>query len=105
MTRIKEKTIWCCAECGHSQPKWAGQCTQCAKWNTLHEEVAFTDLPARFSTSSTLPSKPVRIDEVQLEKTPRVRTNMAEFDRLLGGGIVPGSLILVGGDPGIGKST
>ena len=52
-----------------------------------------------------MPSKPVRIDEVQLEKTPRVRTHMGEFDRLLGGGIVPGSLSLVGGDPGIGKST
>jgi DNA repair protein RadA/Sms len=98
---VKQKTVWCCAECGHSQSKWAGQCSSCEKWNTFHEEVMVEK--TRFSAS--LPSKPVRIDEVQLEKTPRVRTHMAEFDRLLGGGIVPGSLSLVGGDPGIGKST
>lgn len=103
-TTAKEKIIWCCTECGHSQPKWTGQCTQCGKWNTFHEELSFTDLAPRFSSAPT-PAKPVRIDEVPLEKTPRVRTQMAEFDRLLGGGIVPGSLILVGGDPGIGKST
>lgn len=99
----KQKTIWCCAECGHSQLKWSGQCNQCEKWNTFHEEMAQPQVTPRFSTAP--PSKPVRIDEVQLEKTPRVRTHMAELDRLLGGGIVPGSLTLVGGDPGIGKST
>jgi DNA repair protein RadA/Sms len=99
----KQKTIWCCAECGHSQAKWAGQCLQCGKWNTYHEEIAVAAASPRFNLS--FPSKPVRIDEVQLEKTPRVCTHMAEFDRLLGGGIVPGSLSLVGGDPGIGKST
>jgi len=100
----KEKIIWCCAECGHSQPKWSGQCTQCGKWNTFHEEIAAVQTPSRFS-SATEQARPVRIDEVQLEKSPRVRTCMGEFDRLLGGGIVPGSLSLVGGDPGIGKST
>lgn len=102
--KSKEKVIWCCAECGHSQPKWAGQCSQCGKWNSFHEELTVVQAPSRFSTTPQ-PAKPVRIDEVPLEKSPRVRTHMAEFDRLLGGGIVPGSLILVGGDPGIGKST
>jgi len=99
----KQKTVWCCVECGHSQSKWSGQCTQCGKWNTFHEEVSVKQISSRFSLSP--PSKPIRIDEVQPEKTPRVQTYMAEFDRLLGGGIVPGSLSLVGGDPGIGKST
>ncbi len=103
MKGTKQKTVWCCAECGHSQNKWAGQCPQCSQWNTLHEEVALDKVPSRFSV--TAPSKPVRIHEVELEKTPRVKTGMEELDRLLGGGIVPGSLTLVGGDPGIGKST
>jgi len=102
--KVKEKkVVWCCAECGHSQLKWAGQCPQCSQWNTLHEEMALDEVPSRF-TSSRL-SKPVCIDEVQPEKTPRICTHLPELDRLLGGGVVPGSLTLVGGDPGIGKST
>lgn len=100
---VKQKTQWCCVECGHTQPKWTGQCSQCSNWNTLHEELAPEKLTARFTPSST--SKPVRVEEVSLEETPRVLTHMPEFDRLVGGGIVPGSLSLVGGDPGIGKST
>ncbi len=101
----KQKVVWCCAECGHSQTKWSGQCAQCSKWNTFHEEISIESVSSRFSSASALPSKPVRVGEVQLEKTPRIQTQMGEFDRLLGGGIVPGSLMLVGGDPGIGKST
>lgn len=99
----KQKTIWCCADCGHTQPKWAGQCAQCKSWNTFHEEPDLIQTPPRFT--SLIPSKPVRIEEVQIEESTRVKTSMEEFDRLLGGGIVPGSLSLVGGDPGIGKST
>lgn len=102
--KTKQKTIWCCVECGHSQSKWAGQCPQCGEWNTLHEEVEISQQIPRFGVK-TEASKPVRIDEVSLENTPRIQTQMLEFDRLLGGGIVPGSLTLVGGDPGIGKST
>ena len=103
MTTKSKKIIWCCQECGHSQLKWAGQCVQCSGWNTLHEEIDLTQVSTRFNM--TTPSKAVRINEVLLETTPRIATHMTEFDRLLGGGIVPGSLILVGGDPGIGKST
>ncbi|MCH9624997.1 MAG: DNA repair protein RadA [Chlamydiales bacterium] len=99
----KEKTLWACADCGHSQTKWTGQCPSCAEWNTFHEEPDIQRVPARFSESP--PSKPVRINDVSVEDTPRMRTHIAELDQLLGGGIVPGSLILVGGDPGIGKST
>jgi len=99
----KEKTLWACADCGHSQTKWTGQCPSCAEWNTFHEEPDIQRVPTRFSESP--PSKPVRINDVSVEDTPRMRTHIAELDQLLGGGIVPGSLILVGGDPGIGKST
>lgn len=91
----QQKTVWSCVECGHCQSKWVGQCPQCNQWNSLHQEVALDPTPSRFSIVT--PSKPVRIDEVQLEKTPRIHTHMVELDRLLGGGLVPGSLILVGG--------
>lgn len=103
MSSKSKKIIWCCQECGHMQPKWTGQCCQCNQWNSFQEEFDFKESQNRFS--DLLPAKPVRIDEVQLEKTPRVITHLNEFDRLLGGGIVRGSLMLVGGDPGIGKST
>lgn len=101
----KQKTIWCCSECGHSQPKWAGQCQACEAWNTFLEEIDLSQEKGRFGAPSSLPSKPVRIDEVPAEAAPRLFTHLNELDRLLGGGIVRGCLALVGGDPGIGKST
>lgn len=100
----KAKTIWYCAECGHKQMKWAGQCTQCQKWNTLHEEVELPEV-TRYATVQQIQSKPYRLKEIAHKETPRVMTLIHEFDRLVGGGIVPGSLMLVGGEPGIGKST
>jgi DNA repair protein RadA/Sms len=93
------KTIWACAECGHNQSKWVGQCPQCSRWNTLHEEKQFIQ---RFDRPQT---KAIRLKDVKTEAEPRILTRIGEFDRLLGGGIVKGSLSLVGGDPGIGKST
>ncbi len=102
----KQKTIWSCRECGHQQPKWTGHCGTCQKWNTLEEESAAAAIPSRFAGSSTLAqSRPVRVGEVSRSPVQRMTTGMAEVDRLLGGGIVPGSLTLLGGDPGIGKST
>jgi len=101
----KQKILWSCAECGHTQPKWTGQCIQCSKWNTFLEELTFKPTKARFETENQEAAKPVRIKEVSLLEVPRVKTSLNEFDRLLGGGIVKGSLTLVGGDPGIGKST
>lgn len=100
----KQKSFWCCAECGHKQAKWTGQCPQCSKWNCLHEEF---ELPANHKKfeSQTAGSKPMRIKEVKLGEQVRIQTTLKEFDRLTGGGVVPGSLTLVGGDPGIGKST
>lgn len=101
---VKQKNVWYCGECGHKQAKWAGQCPQCAQWNTLHEEVEISGA-RRFEAQSLSGSRPVRLKEISQRDTPRVVTHINEFDRLIGGGIVPGTLALVGGDPGIGKST
>lgn len=101
----KQRSVWYCSECGHKQSKWAGQCPSCAQWNTLHEEVEL-NAPKRFEAqSAAVPSRPVRLNEINLVETPRMATQIGECDRLLGGGLVPGSLALIGGDPGIGKST
>jgi len=99
---MKQKTIWCCAECGQIEPRWSGQCKTCGKWNTFHEEIEYQK---RFDTETLTASKPVRIHEVKEEKTSRMTTGISEFDRLVGGGVMKGSFSLVGGDPGIGKST
>lgn len=85
--------------------KWCGQCPACGKWNSLQEEVELATKPRFEATKATLVNRPMRITEVSLEQRPRYHTSIQEFDRLVGGGIVPGSLTLVGGDPGIGKST
>lgn len=100
----KQKNVWYCFECGNKEVKWQGQCPACARWNTLQEEIE-SSAPPRFEAQAAAPSRPFRLKEVNLQKTPRILTMIKEFDRLIGGGIVPGSLTLVGGDPGIGKST
>lgn len=101
----KQKSVWYCSDCGHKQLRWAGQCPQCSQWNTLQEEIELSGSAKRFEAQATAASRPVRLKEVVLGNTPRILANINEFDRLIGGGIVPGSLTLVGGDPGIGKST
>lgn len=101
----KQRNIWCCAGCGHKQLKWSGQCPTCAEWNTFSEDVEITG-PARFQARKQENNqRPIRLREVKLGDTPRIQSGIGECDRLLGGGIVPGSLTLVGGDPGVGKST
>ncbi len=102
---VRQKTQWSCGECGHAQSKWAGQCLQCQGWNTFSEEITEIAIKPRFETESDTHARPMRIKEVSVDETPRVQTGIYEFDRLLGGGIVKGSLTLIGGDPGIGKST
>lgn len=102
---LKTKNVWACAHCGHKQPKWLGQCPQCAQWNCLHEEVELAPRPSRFPSRAATASQPVSLKEVSLAETPRWQCGLPECDRLLGGGLIPGSLTLVGGDPGIGKST
>jgi len=101
----KQKNVWYCSECGNKQLKWSGQCQQCTKWNTFHEEIEYQGTANRFESSSVSGSRPIKLKEISHQETPRVYTRIEECDRLFGGGIVPGSLTLVGGDPGIGKST
>jgi len=96
--------VFACAECGHSSAKWLGQCPSCQKWNTMHEELAPEprDSGRRAAAES---SRPVPLRKVTASEEERLRTGVAELDRVLGGGVVPGMLALLGGDPGIGKST
>lgn len=101
----KPKNVWYCSECGNKELKWLGQCPACGKWNTLQEEVELPSSSKKFEAQSHAPSKPFKLKDVAFKETPRITTQINEFDRLIGGGIVPGSLTLVGGDPGIGKST
>jgi len=98
----KARTVWRCAQCGHAEPKWAGRCASCGEYGTFTEEAASD----RAASSRVLTApKPVRISEVETAGDRRVGTGVAEFDRVLGGGLVRGSLVLLGGEPGIGKST
>ena len=102
----KEKTIFFCKECGYESSKWQGQCPGCHAWNTLVE--APSGKKSRSGTPmlrSQMTTKPAKINEIETQQECRRATGLKELDRVLGGGIVPGSLILVGGDPGIGKST
>jgi len=101
----KTKALWACKECGHMQVKWTGSCSACQKWNTFEEEIPVEETAGRFAVESPKKIKPLRISEVRNMPLCRFLTGMKEFDRLLGGGVVPGSLALVAGDPGIGKST
>jgi DNA repair protein RadA/Sms len=101
----KVKTLWSCNECGHTQPKWSGSCPLCHNWNTFAEEVDLTQQKVRFEAGAKQPAQPMRVSEVKAVEFKRMLTQIGEFDRLMGGGIVTGSLTLVGGDPGIGKST
>ncbi len=101
---MKQKIVWSCKECGHNQTKWTGSCGGCQTWNTLVEEVAVEEKKPRFEVKKA-PTKPVRIQEVGEASFQRRSTQMGELDRLFGNGIVQGSLVLVGGEPGVGKST
>jgi DNA repair protein RadA/Sms len=103
----KQKTVFACAECGQSSPKWLGQCPACRKWNTMNEEVAAAE-PKGATPRGWLQGaggRPLPLHEVEASEESRIRTGIGELDRVLGGGVVPGSLVLLGGDPGIGKST
>ncbi|NLY80659.1 MAG: DNA repair protein RadA [Lysinibacillus sp.] len=102
----KKKTKFCCQSCGYESPKWLGRCPGCGEWNTFVEEVEIvTKARGAFQHSDTPSQKAIPIIDVETQEEPRVPTGMVELDRVLGGGIVPGSLVLIGGDPGIGKST
>ena len=112
MSNLKPKTSFFCQSCGHQSAKWVGQCPACREWNTYVEEITQTQKEtARLwksgagTTSQTVAAKPVLLSDINYEDQARMVTPDAELNRVLGGGIVPGSLILIGGEPGIGKST
>ncbi|TIC83660.1 DNA repair protein RadA [Crenobacter intestini] len=100
----KSKTLYSCTECGGTSPKWQGQCPHCNAWNTLVETVD-TPQTQRFESWTSHASRVESLAAVQAEEVPRTSSGMEELDRVLGGGLVAGGVILLGGDPGIGKST
>lgn len=103
----KRKMKFVCQECGYESAKWMGKCPGCNTWNTMVEEVEVSSSRNRHTIGggTRTVSKPEKITAIEIKKEPRITTKMQELDRVLGGGIVPGSLVLIGGDPGIGKST
>ena len=101
----KDKTILFCTECGTEFPKWMGQCTACKAWDSVVEAPKAKPVAAGRSAVMRTPSRAVTLKEVDLREEPRIDTGMEELNRVLGGGIVQGSLVLTSGDPGIGKST
>ena len=99
-----KKSIYFCQNCGHEESKWLGQCPMCKEWNTFVEEKV-TPVKGNSVKNALVEAEVVTLNSVSTDQDERIKTEIAELDRVLGGGIVPGSLVLVGGDPGIGKST
>lgn len=103
----RAKTIFFCRSCGHESPKWLGKCPACGEWNTFAEETLVTTKVGKPTSAGRLLSKdtPTPVQDIESSNEKRLDTGMAELNRVLGGGLVPGSLVLIGGEPGIGKST
>ncbi len=105
----KQKTVYVCSECGYETARWLGKCPECGSWNSLTEQETAPAVPAmaekKLKRAPGVGNDPLRVDEIPDEAMLRRSTGIEELDRVLGGGVVEGSLILVGGDPGIGKST
>src|SRR5690606_2711882 len=100
----KARSSFVCSECGGTSAKWLGKCPHCEAWNTLTESLAAAVPAHRFAPLAG--STPIQeLSDIEARELPRQPTGIAEFDRVLGGGLVPGSVVLIGGDPGIGKST
>ncbi|MDO8954179.1 MAG: DNA repair protein RadA [Gammaproteobacteria bacterium] len=104
----KMKIVYVCNECGSDQPKWSGQCPECSAWNTMAEfklsgDKKKADAGVGYAGSQAVKIQPIK--DIKLSEIPRIHTGMDEFDRVLGGGLVPGSVVLIGGDPGVGKSS
>ncbi len=100
----KIKTVFVCQNCGYTVPKWQGQCPDCGEWNTFAESAEVRDKKKR-TVLSNVHSEPISLPQIRADEFTRLRVPIEEFNRVLGGGIVPGSVALIGGDPGIGKST
>src|SRR4051794_15326409 len=103
----RSSTVFTCSACGHESIRWHGQCPGCGAWNTLVEEARPAAPPGRRggAGAGARAARPVRLADVRAAEVPRLRTGLGELDRVLGGGLVPGSIVLLGGSPGIGKST
>ncbi|MDD5610123.1 MAG: DNA repair protein RadA [Candidatus Omnitrophica bacterium] len=101
---MKTKTIFSCQNCGYQSPKWLGRCPDCSSWNSFVEEES-SEPQKNKQRESLYKNEPVLLKDISLKQSARLNTGLVELDRVLGGGIVPGSVILIGGDPGIGKST
>ncbi len=106
---MKEKTVYVCTNCGQDSPKWVGKCPSCGSWNTYVEQVVRKETPSLRGAASvaggSAKSRPMRIDSIEGGEEPRIDMHDAELNRVLGGGLIRGSLVLLGGEPGIGKST
>ncbi len=104
----RARSVYACTECGAQQPRWLGRCPECGGWSTLVEERVAAEASAPrelLAASETVGAKPRRLIEIDAEAVPRLATGTAELDRVLGGGLVPGSVVLLAGEPGVGKST
>ena len=101
----KTKTVWMCNDCGNTHIRWAGSCSACKAWNTLVEMKDIAPTEKRYTSQTSKRPEPRRVLDVEATEGERMQSGMGEFDRLMGNGLVRGSLTLVGGDPGIGKST
>ena len=99
------KTVWYCTECGGESPKWEGRCPFCGAWNSMVEEKVQPKNKGIVNTSRIGKSKPQKVSEIKASEEVRITLPSGELNRVLGGGLVPGSLVLIGGEPGIGKST
>lgn len=102
---MKQKTIYTCSNCGHTMSNWAGKCPNCGEWNSITESQITATSTKKLKLKSVKGAEISRLRDISSEKEFRIKTKINEFDRVLGGGIIPGSIVLVGGDPGIGKST
>ena len=105
MPKAKTTTVFFCNSCGYESSKWMGQCPACKEWNTFVEETVVKSAKSSSQSITRSVSRPQTITSIEVGDDERISTHLGELDRVLGGGIVPGSLVLVGGDPGIGKST
>lgn len=101
----KSKTVFVCKSCGAQSPKWMGKCTSCGAWNSFEEEVIESSVKTSSQYVPSSSARPIVLSEIKTEKLDRIPTGIHELDQVVGGGIVPGSVILLGGEPGIGKST
>ena len=105
MAKTKYKSVWMCNSCGATFPKWEGRCSECGEWNTMVEQRVSTSTRADRGLTGTEGARPVAVSDITAGSESRIPMPSRELNRVLGGGLVAGSMVLIGGEPGIGKST